>query len=88
MTSGWTDIEEIAIGLDEGHRDVDPMNVSFPKLRKLVEGLPGFLPDPEHPVNEQILEAVQTAWIEERQDALADEDRDEGERAKPHNPFR
>ena len=87
MTYGWTDIEDIALGLEDHHPGVDPMTVSFPKLRALVEGLPEFEPDPEHPVNEQILEAVQGAWIEERQDAEG-EDEDGPDRAKPHNPFR
>ena len=86
MTYGWTDIEDIALGLEEQHPGVDPMTVSFPKLRALVEGLPGFAADPEHPVNEQILEAIQGEWIQERQDAESDDDGPE--RARPHNPFR
>jgi len=85
-TFGWTDIEDIAIELDEAHPDVDPMHVRFTELRKLVEGLDGFEPDPEHTVNEQILEAIQAAWIEERQDARDDEDDDEG--FQPHNALR
>ena len=91
MTFGWTDIEEIAIQLAEGHPDVDPTGIAFPQLRQMVEQLDGFEPDPDRRVNEQLLEAVQAAWIEERQDAL----RDDGEENTdgrggyaPVNPYR
>lgn len=81
----WTDIEDIAIELDEAHPGVDPLAVRFTQLRELVEGLDGFEPDPDTHVNEQILEAIQGAWIEERQDATEGED---GPGHTPHNPFR
>jgi FeS assembly protein IscX len=84
MTFGWTDIEDIALGLEEQHPDVDPLHVRFTALRDMIEKLPGFAADPEHPVNEQILEAVQGAWIEERRDAEGDE----SDAGRPHNPFR
>ena len=86
MTFGWTDIDDIALGLEEEHPEVDPLQVTFPKLRSLVQSLPGFEADPEHPVNEQILEAIQGAWIEERQEAEGDDDDDRPSRT--HNPFR
>jgi len=82
----WTDIEDIAIELDEAHPDVDPLTVRFTKLRELVENLDGFAPDPDTHVNEQILEAIQGAWIEERQDAAGDDV--DGPGVAPHNPFR
>lgn len=81
----WTDIEDIAIELDEAHPAVDPLTVRFTKLRELVEGLGDFTPDPDTHVNEQILEAIQGAWIEERQDARGGDDETTTE---PHNPFR
>lgn len=84
MTFGWTDIDDIAIALEENHPDVDPLSVRFTALRELIEALDGFEPDPEHRVNEQLLEAIQSAWIEERQDA---ED-DDGPGYQPNNPFR
>lgn len=84
----WTDIEDIAIELDEAHPDVDPMTVRFTRLRELVQGLDGFTPDPDTHVNEQILEAIQGAWIEERQDANSESDDDDGPSSAPHNPFR
>jgi FeS assembly protein IscX len=85
VTFGWTDIEEIAIALHEAHPGVDPFVVTFPELRKMVEALAGFEPEPDHPVNEQILEAIQVAWQEENEDAADDEDRPGYE---PNQPFR
>lgn len=81
----WTDIEDIVIELDEAHPDLDPLAVRFTQLRELVEALPEFEADPDHTVNEQILEAIQGGWIEERQDA---DDHDNAPPRKPHNPFR
>jgi len=81
----WTDIEDISIELDEAHPGIDPLAVRFTQLRELIEALEGFDPDPTTHVNEQILEAIQGAWIQERQDALGG---DHGAPRKPHNPFR
>lgn len=81
----WTDVEEIAIRLAETHPRTDPAAVRFTELKTLVQALPGFAPEPGHTVNEQILEAIQAAWIEEHEDARGDED-DEGYR--PPTPFR
>lgn len=93
MHFSWTDIDEIAYQLTEQHGGVDPMAVKFTDLRALVEGLEGFEPEPGQSVNEQILEAIQQAWIEEREDAgLADgagDDEDEDDNGyTPNNPFR
>ena len=71
----WTDTEEIAERLHEAHPEVDPEAIVFTKLRRLVEDLDDFEPEPGHRVNEQLLEAIQAAWIEEREDALAYEQR-------------
>lgn len=62
----WTDSLEIAIALDEAHPDVDPLQVNFVDLRKWIMDLEEFDDDPEHS-GERILEAVQMAWIEERE---------------------
>jgi FeS assembly protein IscX len=61
----WTDVNEIAIELDEAHPDVDPQYVRFTDLHDWVFELEGFDDDPNHS-NEKILEAIQMAWIEER----------------------
>ena len=62
----WTDVNDIAIELDEQHPDVDPTFILFTDLRKLVLRLEQFSDDPEK-TNEKILEAIQMLWIEERE---------------------
>ena len=61
----WVDSLDIAIELDEAHPDVDPTQVRFTDLREWVLELADFDDDPEH-CGEKILEAIQMAWIEER----------------------
>ncbi len=65
MSLKWTDSLDIAIELDEAHPDVDPLSVNFVELRNWVMELEDFDDDPEHS-GERILEAIQMAWIEER----------------------
>jgi FeS assembly protein IscX len=60
----WTDIQEIAIALAEAHPDIDPITVRFTDLHQWVCALPGFADDPKRS-GEKILEAIQTAWIDE-----------------------
>lgn len=67
MILKWVDSLEIAIELDEVHPDVDPRYVNFVDLRRWVLDLEDFDDDPEHS-GERILEAIQLAWIEERED--------------------
>jgi len=66
MALSWTDTLDIAIELEEVHPDVDPLHVNFVDLRNWVLALDDFDDDPEH-CGERILEAIQMAWIEERQ---------------------
>lgn len=66
MSLKWTDTLEIAIQLDEAHPDVDPTHVNFVDLRNWVMALDEFDDDPAHS-GERILEAIQMAWIEERE---------------------
>ena len=61
----WTDIHEIAIELEERHPEADVVNLRFTDLWKWVQELPGFADDPQKS-NEKILEAIQMAWLEER----------------------
>ncbi|WP_444921251.1 Fe-S cluster assembly protein IscX [Microbulbifer sp. CnH-101-G] len=61
----WTDIHDIAIELCDRHEDVDPLTVNFVDLRNWVMALPEFDDDPSR-CGEKILEAIQAAWIEER----------------------
>ncbi|MCK4834361.1 MAG: Fe-S cluster assembly protein IscX [Gammaproteobacteria bacterium] len=67
MILKWVDSLEIAIELDETHPDVDPKFVNFVDLRQWVIDLEDFDDDPEHS-GERILEAIQLAWIEEKED--------------------
>lgn len=66
MSLKWIDSLDIAIELDEAHPDVDPMHINFVDLREWILALENFDDDPEH-CGERILEAVQMAWIEERE---------------------
>ncbi len=60
----WTDIEDIAIALQEGHGEVDPRKVRFTDLHRWVTELEDFDDDPSRS-GEKILEAIQAAWIDE-----------------------
>lgn len=61
----WLDIREIAIRLEELYPDADNVNLRFTDLRQWITGLPEFHDDP-NACNEKILEAIQMAWIDER----------------------
>ena len=61
----WTDVNDIAVELEEAHPDADNVNLRFTDLHKWVMALSGFDDDPNKS-NEKILEAIQAAWIEER----------------------
>lgn len=61
----WTDIEDIAILLEERFPDVDILSVRFTQLWQWVQDLPGFQDDPNRS-SEKILEAIQMAWLGER----------------------
>jgi FeS assembly protein IscX len=63
----WDHIEDIAIGLFEAHPDVDPLSIRFTDLHKWIIELPDFGDDPAAST-EGKLEAIQMAWLEERQD--------------------
>ena len=62
----WNDTYDIAIALDEHHPDIDPLTVPVTDLRDWGCALEGFGGDPER-CGEKILEAIQMAWLEERQ---------------------
>lgn len=61
----WTDVRDIAIELEEAHAHADNVNLRFTDLHKWVMALPNFEDDPNRS-NEKILEAIQAAWIDER----------------------
>lgn len=61
----WTDVRKIAIELEETHPEADVVNLRFTDLWKWVQALPDFADDPNKS-NEKILEAIQMAWLDER----------------------
>jgi len=61
----WIDVQDIVIELDEKYPDLDPLRLNFPDLMQMVLELDGFDDDPSH-CGEKILEAIQMAWIDEK----------------------
>lgn len=61
----WTDVREIAIRLADTKPEVDPLTVRFTDLHRWITELDGFTGDPKKS-NESLLEAIQMAWIDER----------------------
>lgn len=64
MTLKWVDVQEIAIQLADTHSQIDPRYINFVDLHRWVLELPEFSDDPRHG-GEKVLEAIQSAWIEE-----------------------
>jgi FeS assembly protein IscX len=64
----WTDTEDIALALLDKHPGIDPLSVRFTDLHRWVCELEEFSDDPAAS-NEGRLEAIQMAWLEEREDA-------------------
>lgn len=65
MPLKWIDSLEVAIALDDAHPDVDPRFIRFTDLHDWVCELEDFEDDPQHS-GEKILEAIQAAWIDEK----------------------
>lgn len=61
----WTDTIDIAIELEEARPDADIVNLRFTDLWQWVQELPDFEDDPKKS-NEKVLEAIQMAWLDER----------------------
>lgn len=61
----WLDVDRIAEELSDAYPDREPFSVGFTELARLVRSLRGFHESPGHPVNEKILEAIQSAWADE-----------------------
>lgn len=62
----WTDTYNIAIELEEKYPEVDILQIRFTDLWQWIQGLSDFSDDPNKS-NEKILEAIQMAWLDERQ---------------------
>jgi len=65
MSLKWTDSLDVAIELLERYEDIDPRYIRFTDLHAWVCALDDFDDDPDRS-NEKILEAIQMAWIDER----------------------
>ena len=61
----WTDVLDIGIELAESHPDVDPTYINFVDLHNMVVSLDDFDDDPKRS-GEKVLEAIQAAWLDER----------------------
>lgn len=62
----WTDTYDIAIALEEAYPNVQILSTRFTDLWQWVQNLPDFEDNPNKS-NEKILEAIQMAWLEERE---------------------
>ena len=65
MKLKWSDTIDIAILLEEKYPEKDNVNLRFTDLHKWILELEDFEDEPEAS-NEKILEAIQMAWIDER----------------------
>ena len=61
----WHEVRKIAIALEESHPTADNVNLRFTDFRDWILALPGFTGTRDG-CNEKILEAIQMAWIDER----------------------
>ncbi len=66
MPLKWTDVEEIALQLQESDPELDPLSVRFTDLPDRILALPEFVDEPGR-LNEKVLENIQMAWLEEFQ---------------------
>ena len=65
MKLKWSDVTDIAILLEDKYPSEDNVNLRFTDLHKWVVNLNEFVDNPDAS-NEKILEAIQMAWIDER----------------------
>jgi FeS assembly protein IscX len=63
----WDDGEEIGYQLAEKYPQMNPLEVRFTELHKMVTALAAFVDDPKKST-EGKLEAIQMAWNEEYED--------------------
>ena len=63
----WDDAEEIGYQLAEAYPDINPLEIRFTDLHRMVTELPTFVDDAKKS-SEGKLEAIQMAWNEEFED--------------------
>ncbi len=61
----WTDVFDIAIALEEQYPHKEILQLRFTELHEMICQLGEFEDSPEAS-NEKILEAIQMAWLDER----------------------
>ncbi len=61
----WSDTIDIAIALEDAHPSADNVNLRYTDLHRWITELPEFDDDPQAS-NEKTLEAIQVAWMDER----------------------
>ncbi len=66
----WDDAEEIGVLLAEVYPDINPLQLRFTDLHRMVTELPTFVDNPKDS-SEGKLEAIQMAWNEEFEDRHA-----------------
>lgn len=67
MNLKWTDTREIAALLARRHPEMDPLAVRLADLSRMVQESPGFADDAGRSTP-KILEAIQSAWLDEVSD--------------------
>ncbi len=63
----WDDAEDIGLLLADKFPDINPLELRFTELHRMVVALPTFVDDPQKST-EGKLEAIQMAWNDEYQD--------------------
>ena len=63
----WDDAEDIGILLADKFPKLNPLDIRFTDLHKMITELPTFVDDPQKST-EGKLEAIQMAWNEEYED--------------------
>ncbi len=61
----WNDVEDIAFRLIDEHPDTNPMHLRLNELKNHVTALRDFGDDAKK-AKDEVLEAIQTTWFEER----------------------
>jgi FeS assembly protein IscX len=61
MGFSWDEPGEVAWALIDAHPDLDPLDLNFVDLHRMVVELPGFQGDPDE-ASETRLEAIVMAW--------------------------
>jgi len=60
----WDDAEDLGLLLAEKYPQINPLEVRFTDLHRMITELPTFVDDPRAS-NEGKLEAIQMSWYEE-----------------------